>query len=127
MGWQVAGVKVWYLLSWTELTEANSIDLRGKTPQNCYGINPHTGPGVGKPWRVAVVHPGNVMVVLIGVWHYVKAYGECVSLNAWYTQEDIDKLDLGGPRANDCDETVVVDSPTVTPTSAINPPFRAMS
>jgi len=48
-------------------------------------------------WLLAVVHPGNVMVVPPGWWHYVESFGPNLSINTWYNEDEIASLNLGGP------------------------------
>lgn len=71
MDGQGGGSKIWWLLHPDALTVEDGLNMTSKTPQNCYCINPFEGRGKDKNWIVAVVHPGNVMVVQIGWWHYV--------------------------------------------------------
>ena len=48
-------------------------------------------------WLLAVVHPGNVMVVPPGWWHYVESFNANLSINTWYNEEEVASLNLGGP------------------------------
>ena len=105
----MGGIKVWNLLPPDALTEADGLDLNGPNPQNCYGINPFNGPGEHKKWLVAVVHPGNVMVVPIGWWHCVHSYDANLSANTWYTKEDIRSLHLGTAQDTAMEPEVTVD------------------
>ena len=114
---QVGGTKFWWLLHPDALTEADGVKPDSSTPQNCYGINPFEGVGKGMKWLLAVVHPGSVMVVPPGWWHYMQSYDANLSVNTWYTEEEVASLDLGGPQdtARDGDDTVDLRSATQSP------------
>jgi len=114
---QVGGTKFWWLLHPDALTEDDGVKPDSSTPQNCYGINPFEGVCKGMKWLLAVVHPGNVMVVPPGWWHYVQSYDANLSVNTWYTEEEVASLDLGGPQdtARDADDTVDLRSETQSP------------
>ena len=93
----MGGTKYWWLLPPDALTEADGLKPESSTPQNCYGINPYEGNGKNMKWLLAVVHPGNVMVVPPGWWHYVESFGPNLSINTWYNEDEIASLNLGGP------------------------------
>ena len=93
---QAMGYKVWYFLANDALTEEEGVLPLGKTPHYC-NVNPHEGLGATKDWKRVVVYPGQAVHVPAGVWHFVDSRCANLSLNVFYSPDD---LETHGPPSN---------------------------